>query len=271
MSGFDPLTGEELPDGPDGAEGTGTGGGVLEEPSEAATPDDEDAAPGSEPELDFFLTAAGAAALVSEARGEKVSVGTFQRMVMRGHAPAPLPSKKSNQWSQRSLDAWLYPEIAGEGDDGVAADGMPAPAAPVHENVYDFFTKTFSPYYELFNTDPAPLAASKEAARVRWCEKWWLHLGVVGRMTACWFAWEAAHASKKPAMSQWILDHADRHFDRIMAENGAFSGCLKGHVDLLTEYETTEPPKPLQMGDEDPVTASPETRPETSREGQEAA
>jgi hypothetical protein len=243
MSGFDPITGEELPDELGGAEEPVPG----DEATDTPATDGNDA--GAEPELDFLLTAEEAAALVSEAHGEKVSVAAFQRMVMRGHAPAPLPGKKTNQWSQRALDAWLYPQATGEGAQGLTADGLPAPQGPVHENVYDFFTRTFSPYYELFNTDPAPLAAAKEAARVRWCEKWWLHRGVVGRMTACWFAWEAAHASKKPAMSLWILDHADRHFDRIMAETGAFSSCLKGHADLLTEYETREPPFVLQIGD----------------------
>jgi hypothetical protein len=256
MSMFDPDTGEASPgdtaaETPEDATDTER---PESDPDEGTDGDATGDPAATDADLDFILTVDSAAALVSEAVNHPVSEAAFRRMVMRGQAPAPLPGTKTPQWSQRALDEWLYPsgteEASGGGGDVVAA---PSPGGAVHQNVFDFFEKTYSPLYELHDTDPDVMKQRSAAGQTVWCSQWWVHVDVVARLTSAWFAWEAARTSVKPAMSAWILDHGDRHFDRIMANPGPFEKCRQGHLAGMEEFNTEPAPATLRMDSDAPT------------------
>lgn len=206
---------------------------------------------------DFYLSAAEAAALLSEAVGQRITVAMFRRMVMAGEAPAAiLQAGGTAKWSQAALDEWITQQEprSSEGEVGPEEE----PPAPKHENVYEFFENTYSPYYELHDSKVTPLNEAKPV--VVWCEQWWLHKSVVGRLVAAWYAWEDAYTAGGGAMSSWILEHADRHFDRIMAEIGPFRKCKKGHTDEMGEYITEPCPPALRLPDDEETEESKETQ-----------
>lgn len=220
---------------------------AAREASEAA---DSDSSPDGR---DFFLSAAEAAALVSEESGNKFTVAMFRRMVMDGIAPpAVLQAGGTSKWSQATLDAWIKDDLHTDPapatvQEIATLDPVPAPesdeeAVPKHANVFEFFDETFSLLFELYDTDPAEL--QKNVPVMVWCQQWWLHKAVLGRVTAAWYAWEDSYASGGGAMSSWILEHADRHFDRIMAEEGPFRRCKGGHNRALKKYPTIAPLEP---------------------------
>ena len=231
---FDPGSGELIEDDTTGSAGA------------SGEPVDEAAASAADEGLDFLLTAAEAAALMSELLGVRISATQFRRQAIRGKVPAPKVTKGTPKWSQRELDAALIPDDADDADEGLL-EGEQAPE-PKHENVYEFFEQTFSPYYELRDADPAPVK-TREAPEVLWCARWWEHKSVVGRLTAAWYAWENAHAAGGAAMSSWILEHGDRHFDRIMAADGTFERCKTGHSERMREYATETAPDALRISD----------------------
>ncbi|MFK4299439.1 hypothetical protein ABH924_004622 [Arthrobacter sp. GAS37] len=224
---------------------------VLEaEAAEAETVDIEVSPDGK----DFYLTAAEAASLFSETVGGKITVAAFRRMVMAGDAPAAaVHAGGTAKWSQAALDAWLTDSLLKPGQAPAPEVEVPGEAEeeakPVHRDVYDFYARTFSVYYELH--DAAPNAKNRAHPQMTWCTKWWLHRSVVGRINAAWFAWEVAHAEGGTAISAWILEHADRHFDRIMAENGPLRMCKSDHSDALDVYPTEPAPEALRTPTED--------------------
>jgi hypothetical protein len=143
-----------------------------------------------------------------------------------------------------------YDEETGEViETGDSPDGEETQAAePKHRDVYEFFERTYSPYYEL--ADARTSALKRDSPLMSWCDQWWLHKSVVGRMVAAWYAWEDAYTAGGGAMSSWILEHADRHHDRVMAEDGPFRKCKSGHTDDLDEYRTIAAPDGLRLHDE---------------------
>lgn len=200
--------------------------------------------------LDFELFARDAAELVGEQLGYRLTQSEFRQLVMDGEAPAPTSGTDGNaRWSQAALAAWISEkreaDAAAAGDD--SSDGAKDEPKPVHEDVYDFYGRTFSLYYELHDTTSN--AMTREKPIMSWCQKWWLHRGVVGRLTAAWYAWEVAHAEGGSAISAWILEHADRHFDRIMAEDGPLRMCKSDHSDALDVYPAEPVPEPLRLKD----------------------
>ena len=134
------------------------------------------------------------------------------------------------------------------GDDG-AVEGVEATesAEPKHRDVYEFFERTYSPYYEL--ADARISALKRDSPLMSWCDQWWVHRSVVARLVASWYAWEDAFAAGGGAMSSWILEHADRHHEKIMAEDGPFRKCKSGHTDDLDEYRTLPAPDGLRLHD----------------------
>lgn len=221
--------------------------GAAREEADAA--DSDSSADGK----DFFLSAAEAAALVSEETGKKVTVAMFRRMVMDGIAPpAVLQTRGTSNWSQATLDAWIKETQQEESTPGPSQEIAPVDAGqasesdeeaePKHSNVFEFFDETFSLLYELYDTQPG--VKQRDTPVLVWCPMWWVHKSVLGRVTASWYAWEDSYASGGGAMSSWILEHADRHFDRIMAEDGPFRRCKGGHNKVLEKYPTIEPLAP---------------------------
>lgn len=232
---LDPATGEVL-DGDSTEE--------VPEPTEGNGIDELE-----EPGMDFRLYARDAADLVSEIRGTKVTAAGFRQLVMQGKAPAPCDGNDTNaQWSQAELSAWLDAPVPStiEGKEEAAKE---EPA--VHRDVYDFYDRTFSLYYELYDTEPAVM--NRKASPMVWCQQWWNHRSVVGRITAAWYAWETAHSQGGAAISSWILEHADRHHDRIMAEDGPLRLCTNTHKQSLDVYPTEPPPDSLRTNPEQPT------------------
>lgn len=221
--------------------------GAAREEADAA--DSDSSADGK----DFFLSAAEATALVSEETGTKVTVAMFRRMVMDGIAPpAVLQAGGTSNWSQATLDAWIKETQQEESAPGPSqkiarvdagqASESDEEAEPKHSNVFEFFDETFSLLYELYDTQPG--VKQRDTPVLVWCPMWWVHKSVLGRVAASWYAWEDSYASGGGAMSSWILEHADRHFDRIMAEDGPFRRCKGGHNKVLEKYPTIEPLAP---------------------------
>ena len=234
---FDPNSGELLD--PESAD-------LTEPPTDMPGVPNENPEP-VRPDVDFKLWARDSAELASELLGRKVTTSGFRHMVMTGEAP--LPINGTEQWSQKAVMDWAAETIETPAADGDGAEDDEKEPAPVHKDVFDFYERTFSLYYELHDTTPNAL--QRERPVMAWCKQWWLHRGVVGRLTAAWYAWEAAHADGGSAISAWILEHADRHFDRIMAEDGPLRMCKSQHTDALDVYPAEPVPESLRLPDTD--------------------
>lgn len=202
--------------------------------------------------VDFQLNAREAAEYVSDQLGELVSASAFRQLVMVGKAPAPISGTDFRAiWSQAALSGWSTEQLMAaisEADSSTEPEAE-EPPGPRHVTVYDFFERTYSPYYQLHDTNTFVL--KKNEPVLVWCDRWWLHKSVVGRLVAAWYAWEDAHVAGGGAISSWILEHADRHFDRIMAEDGPFRKCKPGHTEDVGEYPTEPCPPALRLEDDD--------------------
>lgn len=220
MDEFDPVTGELLP------------------------PEDPTPVSG----MDFHLNARDVAEYLTERLGQHISAGTFRQLVMVGEAPRPLAGNDFKAvWSQAALSAWVNEQLEAAADETAADEQAPAAQAQ-HRDVYDFFEKTFSPYYELHVAKRNVMDTHGKEA-LTWCAQWWLHKSVVARLVAAWYAWEDAYAAGGGAMSSWILEHGDRHFERIMADGGPFEKCKTDHTEGMSEYPTEPAPTPLRLQD----------------------
>ena len=60
-----------------------------------------------------------------------------------------------------------------------------------------------------------------------WCRSYSKHPDVAARLTFLWLGWE--HSRLTPSQLMYWMRDADYHLDRIMAADGPFSGCKKGH------------------------------------------
>lgn len=234
MDEFDPVTGELLP--PDGFD-----------PATGEVLPPEDPAPVAG--MDFHLNARDAAEYVTERLGQHISASTFRQLVMVGQAPPPLSGNDFKAiWSQAALSAWVEDQL--EAADETAEDGQAPKAKAQHRDVYDFFEKTYSPYYELHVAKPNVMNAHGKE-NISWCKQWWLHTSVVARLVAAWYTWEDAYAAGGGAMSSWILEHGDRHFERIMADGGPFEKCKTEHTEGMGEYPTEPAPAALRLQDDE--------------------
>ncbi|QHK22655.1 DUF4913 domain-containing protein (plasmid) [Pseudarthrobacter psychrotolerans] len=153
-------------------------------------------------------------------------------------------------------------------DDPAAAVPKTAEAAPVTDEteeeasepafrtVYDFYEGIYGPLYEHYDSAPGVMA-QRGTTEIRWCRQWWNHQSVMMRMTALWQGYEVAYAEGGGAVSTWVLDHADRHFDRIMSDGGPLSECRADHGNQMVRYPTDPLPEGLNL---DAATVPP-TRP----------
>jgi hypothetical protein len=117
---------------------------------------------------------------------------------------------------------------------------------PAFHTVYDFYNDIYGSLYEHFDSSPGVMA-QRGTSDVRWCSQWWNHESVMMRMIALWQGYEVAYADGGGAVSTWILDHADRHFDRIMAAGGPLSKCKSDHGDQMVRYPTDPLPEGLNL------------------------
>ncbi|WP_028264608.1 DUF4913 domain-containing protein [Arthrobacter sp. MA-N2] len=132
-----------------------------------------------------------------------------------------------------------------EGSASVTEETEEAPE-PAFRTVYDFYEGIYGPLYEHFDSAPGVMA-QRGTTGIRWCRQWWNHQSVMMRMTALWQGYEVAYAEGGGAVSTWMLDHADRHFDRIMAEGGPLSECRSDHGDQMVRYPTDPLPEGLNL------------------------
>lgn len=132
-----------------------------------------------------------------------------------------------------------------EGSASVTEETEEAPE-PAFRTVYDFYEGIYGPLYEHFDSAPGVMA-QRGTTGIRWCRQWWNHQSVMMRMTALWQGYEVAYAEGGGAVSTWMLDHADRHFDRIMAEGGPLSECRSDHGNQMVRYPTDPLPKGLNL------------------------
>lgn len=62
--------------------------------------------------------------------------------------------------------------------------------------------------------------------RNRWCPHWSTHPEVVARLRVLCASWlQVTRHGDALALSAWMLDHLDRHLDRLMDADGPFAGC----------------------------------------------
>jgi hypothetical protein len=67
-----------------------------------------------------------------------------------------------------------------------------------------------------------------------WCAQWREHPEAVSRLTGLWLAWEhLAGADGGTGLSTWWLAHCDPTMTVLMADDGPFKRCARGHTDRL--------------------------------------
>lgn len=132
-----------------------------------------------------------------------------------------------------------------EGSASVTEETEEAPE-PAFRTVYDFYEGIYGPMYEHFDSAPGVMA-QRGTTGIRWCRRWWNHQSVMMRLTALWQGYEVAYAEGGGAVSTWMLDHADRHFDRIMADGGPLSECRSDHGNQMVRYPTDPLPEGLNL------------------------
>lgn len=234
------------------AAGVDTSTGEITDPTEFPTPES-----GAE-DHGFELTASEAASLVTERSG-KLSAVSFKAMVARGDAPKPSSwAGRTPLWSLDDLEPWIQglpsPEADEPEPEPEPVEETPEPE-PAFRTVYDFYEGIYGPLYEHHDSNPGVLQ-QRGTAPIRWCKQWWNHESVMMRLTALWQAYEVAYAEGGGAVSTWMLDHADRHFDRIMAEGGPLSECRSDHGENMTRYPVDPLPEGLNL---DATTVQPAT------------
>lgn len=247
---FDETTTEQ---DPAEAAGIDTSTGEITDTTDSPIPE-------ADPGHGFELTAAEAASLVTELAG-KLSAVSFKAMVARGDAPKPSSwAGRTPLWSLDDLEPWIQ-GLPSEQADEPEPEPIPEPAEetpdpePAFRTVYDFYEGIYGPLYEHHDSSPGVLA-QRGTAPIRWCKQWWNHESVMMRLTALWQAYEVAYAEGGGAVSTWMLDHADRHFDRIMAEGGPLSECRSDHGNNMTRYPVDPLPEGLNL---DATTVQPVT------------
>ncbi|MEQ4568505.1 DUF4913 domain-containing protein [Paenarthrobacter sp. CAP02] len=223
------------------AAGIDTSTGEITDPPESTTP-----GTGAE-DHGFELSAAEAASLVTERAG-KLSAVSFKAMVARGDAPKPSSwAGRTPRWSLDDLEPWIQGLPSPDADEPEPEPGEETPEPePAFRTVYDFYEGVYGPLYEHFDSNPGVLQ-QRGTAPIRWCRQWWNHESVMMRLTALWQAYEVAYAEGGGAVSTWMLDHADRHFDRIMAEGGPLSECRSDHGHKMTRYPVDPLPEGLNL------------------------
>lgn len=120
----------------------------------------------------------------------------------------------------------------------------PPPAAPVVPLVYpdvgEWVTRWLSPLLRRELTDSQ-----------LWCAHWFRHAEAIDRLEGAWRAWEhlrrpvEAGGDEWLGTSTWWSDHGDPCLDRLLALNGPFRHCSKGHSEDLAPLPCAEVPPGL--------------------------
>lgn len=121
----------------------------------------------------------------------------------------------------------------------------------IYDDPYSFFAAELHPLYARVSHKEQEIEAGKQ--RFAWCPQWWRHVEAVTRISALWHAWEKSRLEDGAAMSTWLLDHADRHMDRLLSPDGPFAYCTAkdGHVSSAVPFLVDEYPDGLADVDTD--------------------
>jgi hypothetical protein len=80
-----------------------------------------------------------------------------------------------------------------------------------------------------------------------WCPEWWRHPEAVSRLTALWRAYEFLRQDPATGMSNWWLNHADKHMVKLFDPQGPFKYCSarNGHKEMLAKLPINKAPEGL--------------------------
>lgn len=114
--------------------------------------------------------------------------------------------------------------------DEAGLPGQPGEAVPglFYGSVDEFVRKHLRYHYRRTVGKPG-------RADYRWRADWWRNEEASARLDAMWDAWEAARTQPAGAMSQWWIEHCDRHMQVLMSTTGPFA----------TSQDTNTPGAPL--------------------------
>ena len=119
----------------------------------------------------------------------------------------------------------------------------------MYEDMYTFFSAELHPFY--IRESPFLQEKDTEKRALAWCPLWWHHIEAVTRISALWHGWEKTRLESGAALSTWILDHADRHMDRLHNPQGPFRYCSPkdGHTRKAIPFIVAEYPDYLTTTD----------------------
>jgi hypothetical protein len=84
--------------------------------------------------------------------------------------------------------------------------------------------------------------------RLRWCPNWWEHPEMVARLWTLYLGWtQVINDGSALDFSLWILDHLDRHCERLFRADGPASACNqfeRGHTPPRERTIFAKRPKP---------------------------
>lgn len=136
-------------------------------------------------------------------------------------------------------------------------ESVPAGAQPagedepenMYEDMYTFFSNELHPFY--IRESPFLQEKDTEKRSLAWCPQWWNHIEAVTRISSLWHGWEKSRLEPGAALSTWILDHADRHMDRLLNPQGPFRYCSPkdGHTRKAVPFIVAEYPDFLTTTD----------------------
>lgn len=121
----------------------------------------------------------------------------------------------------------------------------------MYEDIYTFFSSELHPFYIRESPFVQDKSTDDTKRSLAWCPQWWLHVEAVSRISALWHGWEKSRLESGAALSTWILDHADRHMDRLLNPQGPFRYCSPkdGHTSKAVPFIVAEYPDFLTTTD----------------------
>lgn len=139
----------------------------------------------------------------------------------------------------------------------------------MYEDMYTFFSAELHPFYVRESTFLQEKDTEKRA--LAWCPQWWLHIEAATRISSLWHGWEKSRLESGAALSTWILDHADRHMDRLLNPHGPFRYCstTDGHTRKAIPFIVEEYPDSLTISDAPLYNAEGELKEPTPGSGQQ--
>ncbi|WP_229684024.1 DUF4913 domain-containing protein [Nocardia camponoti] len=108
---------------------------------------------------------------------------------------------------------------------------MPYPGAIAEETSETVYPDAMSWFDGYFSKVFGDALGYRPGDGLKWCPEWWRHPSAVVRVDALWQVWEECERPGGPAVSDWLLRHADPHMAALTSVNGPFRQCSveRGH------------------------------------------